>query len=279
MPLKGFADEHGQSAYRLCNASGNFGFGHTISPQAGRYDTCAVFPHSPLEAPLPGFTLVVSAMREPTLPASPDASEKTLATLTDMLWRNADKSACLYGTRLIMRHGDHADYQPDTPGTQLLHVQDITRGGFKDQPVDIAYSPQPSIAKPLYRAGRSFSSVQYRAKHEDAASGYLTLPALVSHPTPAIVGLADDDSGKVPSLAEQSAAVDSNWVTFTTYLTAARQGKKINAVSGLFYIKSTCPAEPLEAKAGAIRLRQTMPPFMELSMPGFVPAGGHVDTP
>jgi hypothetical protein len=78
---------------------------------------------------------------------------------------------------------------------------------------------------------------------------------------------------KTPSPQQQSAPLDDNWVTFTTHVTAMDENRKTSAASSTLYVKTPCTAERPQQMPDAIRLRQTDSPFIELSIPGFVPAG------
>src|SRR5690606_16942205 len=117
---------------------------------------------------------------------------------------------------------------PDTVGTQFFEVNDIARGGFSGSgTVSVGYftpdvSPKPS---PIYRIGRTYTSVQHRALKYDTATNkafvgtnYVALPRSASGSTASINGedvaiLAGDTAAT--TAANQTAAVNSNWVNFT----------------------------------------------------------------
>jgi len=182
---------------------------------------------------------------------------------------------CIYGTTVVATVGDEADYHAALPGRQYLIISDLTRGGFGGRPVEAAYASVSAVAKPLYRVGRTFTAVQYRGKRTAAVPGYLALLPIAPEGSPAIKGV-DAAAASVPVLAQQSAALDGNWVTFTSAVTALDDKRRTSAASSMFYVKTSCTDEAPEVVPGAIRLRQTIAPFIEISVPGFVPPDGKV---
>jgi hypothetical protein len=269
LPATGFPLENGVSAYTLCNDTGRFsetGRGKARQPTPTAHDACALFPANALRAPEPGFALVTHAVREAVVNnRHTGGADRKVANVTDFVWRNAEQSACIYGATVVALLGQGADHDANRPGIQYFEVNDFVRGGFAGLPVEAAYATQATPAQPVYRIGRTFTSVQYRR-----ADGYLKQPPAEPAFEQAING-ADLATGELPTPARQSASLDDNWVDFTTEVSLPR-----HPASAMFYVKTTCSAEPPQTVPDAIRLRQTTAPFIEVSLPGFVPPGGAV---
>lgn len=271
LPERGFPVAGGSSAYRLCYKAGNFNARHTARHIRGRNDECAVFPIKETDAPLPGFSLVTTKVHPVVLNnASTNSQDRQLGQAYEFVWRNASDAECIIGTKVVTALGDDADYDANRPGNQYFVINDIARGGFAKRPVEIAYSALPATARPLYRAGRTFTSVQYRGRGKKPLPGYVTQPLTTPDYRGAINGVAANDV-PMPLTEQQSAALDDDWVTFTTYVTALDTAGKTSAASGMFYIKTACDSGPLAVRPNAIRLRQTIAPFFEIGLPGFVP--------
>jgi hypothetical protein len=272
LPPEGFAVEGGTSAYTLCHTAGNFGGTPARKPSPGMNDRCAVFPANNAAVPLPGFRLVATDTH-PIIMNNGLTSyrNRQLGHVRDFVWRNEAATECIFGLQVMTTLGD-ADYDEEKPGTQYLKISDVSRGGFAGLPVAAAYSAQPHAAQPVYRMGRTFTAVQYRAKGKAPAPGYVAQPLVAPHAELAISGI-DSPELKTPAPHQQSAALDDNWVTFTTRITALNEKRESNAVSSTLYVKAPCSGEPPQKLPDAIRLRQTDTPFIELSIPGFVPAG------
>ncbi|CAG0996177.1 hypothetical protein MTYP_02570 [Methylophilaceae bacterium] len=276
LPASGFPIEGGTSAYTLCNPTGNFGVGLVIKAKPGANDQCAVFPANEIASPLPGFKpLTVGVQRIVMNNALTGGRDVSVGNVTEFVWRNAEKTECIYGVKVMTTPNSNADYNAALPGKQYFKVNDLARGGFSGLPVEVAYSSIPAVAKPLYRVGRTFTSVQYRGTAKAPAPGYLAQPPSTPAYSLAINGI-DSEALSIPLQAQQSASPDDNWVNFTTYITAFDEDGSTSTASGMFYVKSACSAELPAVLPDAIRLRQTVAPFIELGVPGFVPPGGKV---
>ena len=260
LPNQGFAN----SAYTLCNATGAFGLKESIAPDfkanaTNTNNTCAVTSEalqtSPMNAPLAGFTMVGMISRGIAMPAPYAGEVDEVATLTDTIWRNADKTECIYGTHILMKPNQLAD-------GQMWEVNDIARGGFAGRPVEVAYfyKPEPNkeygLPEAVFRVGRTFTSVKH-------ASGDADLPALKNAPANTIA---------VTEL--QAATVHDNWINFTTDINAKDPDGTSRMMSSMLYIKTTCSDyAPVEVE-NAIRLRttgQNGQHKLELSMSGLAP--------
>ena len=299
IPTTGFAT----SAYTLCNTTGNFGLSGYTWPTTGANNTCAVFPPNQTAGPDTGYTVIISAVRPLIVNNIYTGSTNiTVGQLTDTVWRKPAATApvtatpmCIYGAKVVM---NSTDYNTTIAGTQTFEVNDIARGGFSGLTVDAAYSNILSSSSPIYRIGRTYTSVQHRAlavspNYGDTGgatvgTGYLDLPGFGS--TASINGV-NRYTGTVanalplanPTTAQQQASVDSNWVDFTTDANAVDDDGSINAQSGYVYVKAACTTAAPVAVTNAIRVRQTAQensPFISISVSGFtVPSGTATPAP
>jgi hypothetical protein len=248
---------------------GNFGSYPLVLanyPASGVNDTCWVAKPAN-EATLPagktGFTLV--GTRTVTIPTTTGGTGN-IGQLVDYAWRNSSTNTCIIGTRITMNNGDH---DSGTAGTQSFEVNDIARGGFSGTTnVNVAYTIFASpvtTASPVYRVGRTFSSVQHRSLAFDTlvnkslnGIGYLDLPTKNSF-SGAINGeltaIGPSATASTTS-ATQDAVVDANYIDFTFDTVYADDDGSTNAVSAFTYIEASCTANPT-VQANAIRLRQT----------------------
>ncbi|GEM_PF-3567458 len=272
LPLQGFSLEDGsRSAYTLCNDTGKYSAKYSakysekssaklsttaipVPASADAANTCAIFVDSELQAPLPGYELLAHAMRQAIMNnAHTGFQDKKIATVSELVWRNDEQGQCLFGSRVITLSSADADYDSQTPGKQYFRISDVAHGGFGHDAADgklleVAYAQHASKARPVYRVGRSFSAVSYQAGNS------LRLPPLAAQATPAIN-------------TEQLAALDSDWVNFTTEI-----GLPKHPVSPMLYIKTACAAGKPQTLPDLIRLRQAdRAPLIELSLPGFAP--------
>lgn len=249
------------------NTKGNFGSFPIASanyPASGSNDTCWVA-FSGSEATLPagktGFTATASVTRaipNPTGGAS-------IGQVYDRYWRNPTTNMCIIGTRVTMTNVD----SDAAAGTQYFEVNDVVRGGFSGSgTVNIAYtiSATPvTVVSPVFRVGRTFTSVQHRAYKYDTlankaenGTNYLDLPTANSVNT-ATTGEAtgiNSTTIATTTLATQDAVVNANYVDFTADAVYTDDDGSTNAYSAFTYIEAPCTAAPT-TQAGGIRLRQT----------------------
>jgi hypothetical protein len=273
---------------------GNFGsypIPSTSQPSTTVNDTCFVAkPTFEATAPISGYTSV--ATRTTTLLG--DAGNN-IGTLVDRVWRNAANDTCIFGTRVTMINADH---DSSTAGTQYFEVNDIARGGFGTGTVNVAYTifSTTGNTSPLYRVGRTFTSVQHRslaydtlANKQQNGTGYLDLPTIGGSSTLNINGVNTPISATATASAlasQQTAQVNSNWVDFTADTVFADDDGSTNALSGFTYIQASCNGTNPDAaapnswvKTGAIRLRQTAQEattFKEIVIDGYAPPGATV---
>lgn len=277
------------------DVKGNFGsypIASPLQPSTTVNHTCFVAkPTFESVAPISGYTLI--ATRSGDIPPATGLTG-SIGTIVDRVWRNAANDTCIFGTRVTMTNVDH---DPVTSGTQHFEVNDIARGGFGTGAVNVAYTffSTTGNTSPVYRAGRTFTSVQHRAlayntlaNKEQNGIGYLDLPTIGGSSTLNINGVnstIDATTTASVSSAQQDAQVNSNWVDFTADTVFADDDGSTNALSGYTYIQAACNATNPDAvgaswvKAGAIRLRQTAQEFAifkEIEIDGYAPPGATV---
>lgn len=279
VPSTGFTG----SAYTNCyNAGrtaaapkGNFGSYPIVAaqyPSSGVSDTCWTSGPS-TEASLPptsrsgsaftGFTSTGSATRSIPNPVSGGA---TIGNVYEKFWRNPTTNTCLIATRVNMFNVD----SDAGAGTQYFEVNDVVRSGFSGiSNVYIAYAFPTNLTitamSPVYRAGRTFTSVQHRALKYDTltnkaqnGTNYLDLPTantVTSATSGEPTGITATTTASTTS-ATQDAVVNSNHIDFTMDAVYQDDDGSTNAYSAIAYIEASCSADPTE-QAGAIRLRQT----------------------
>lgn len=274
------------TAYVPCNNIGGI-----KNPTTSPANECFLSPNPPsdLSSPLPGYGLVVTASRPVTLNnVYSGNTNKNIGTLLDVVWRKPAATEpltatpmCIYGTKFT---ATSTDYNVAAVGNQYFEANGIARGGFVEtanniaRDIEIAYGRMNVSTEVLYRAGRSFTSVQYRLGGQ-----YIPQTGLGS--SPSINGL-NSWSGS-PSSIQQKADVNNNWVEFTTDISSRDDDGSFTPTSGMLYIRTTCSTEAPVAVEGAIRLRQTFQNqstdgfnpsadqrFIEVSLRGFVPPNG-----
>ncbi|MDP2247991.1 MAG: hypothetical protein Q8J65_07645 [Nitrosomonadales bacterium] len=264
LPATGFNINDGTSAYTICNATAKPGKqSRRIKTTAGQYDECAVFPANEAHAPIDGFSIVTHAVRTAVMNNTYTSGiDKKVATVTEFVWRNASRTECIYGARVVTLLGKDADYDTDKTGKQYFRISDFARSGFSGRPVAVAYYPHAATAEPVYRIGRTYTA--------EYGNGDSYLEQSLTTPTfDRSTKVVHKDASATPLQAQQSADLDDGWVNFTAAI-----GLPKHAASSVFYVKTTCTSATPETVPDAIRLRQTSPPFIEVSVPGFVPPGG-----
>lgn len=281
IPAAGFAS----SAYTTCHTRNNFGSSGNLQPTTTVDNVCAVFPANEATAPVAGYTLVTSAVRPVTVNNTyTNNTSIQVGNVTEYVWRNAAKTSCIYGAKFV---ASNTDYRPTVAGTQYFEVNDIARAGFSASgSVNAGYFIQAANASPIYRIGRTFTAVQHRALKYDTAANkalvgtnYLDLPSLGGSTasingenTPIAAGTT-----ATTTAANQTAAVNSNWIDFTGDQGFGDDDGSVAPNSAVTYVEAACTSAAPVAVTNAIRLRQTAQEntnFIEVSVPGFTPPGG-----
>lgn len=254
-----------QSAYVLCNPTGEYGLSISEKPDKANNNACAASnPNllmNPTNAPLDGFRLVGMMVSDIEMPKSEVGERPDMAVLTDAIWRNKENTECILGTHLQMKDA------PMSNG-QYWEVNDIVRGGFAGKEISVAYfykKPAAEIGgstEVLFRAGRTFTSVK-------TSLGDKKLPSVENAPA------VDTAVSEI-----NAAAFSDNWVDFTTDLSFKDVDGVTREHSSIFYTKYACDAHDPVPQAGAIRLRTTGQSGQkprEIVVSGLVPIEGSVD--
>ena len=276
------------------DVKGNFGsypIASANQPSTTKNNTCFVATPADITiAPVAGYTLI--AYRSNTIPKTTGGSGN-IGTILDLVWRDdATSSMCIFGTQIASMI--NADHDSSTSGTQYFEVNDIARGGFADSgTVNVGYTifSTTGNTSPLYRVGRTYTSVQHRSYKYDTlankalnGTNYLDLPTKNSV-TAAITGensSINATTAASTTLATQDAVVNSNWVDFTADTVYADDDGSTNAYSGFTYIEAPCDSSTPDdgwVQNGAIRLRQTAQEettFKEIAIPGYAPPGATI---
>lgn len=298
IPVAGF----GASAYTSCNTTGNFGSGSgagaPVPPGSGTNDTCAYFPNPANDnaSPESGYTLVTSATRTLTMNnIYTGGTSINVGSVIERVWRKPAATApvtttpmCIYGAKVSLTN---TDYNTTEAGSQRFEVNDLARGGFDGLSVDAGYGITAANASPVYRIGRTYTSVQHRAAVAAPANpcgdlggstsdpSYLALPGFGS--TASINGVnrytgltAKSCPMANPAVTEQAADVNGSWVDFTFDANAADDDGSTQPFSAMTYVKAACTTAAPITRADAIRVRATAQektPFISLTTSGFVP--------
>lgn len=282
------------TAYARCNTTGNFGSATSTAPTAGANNTCAVFPASETKAPINNFGSGATATTAGNPNYSRTASvimnntytggtNKTVGTLTEYVWRNnAVTTECVYGAKFVAAN---IDYNTTLAGTQTFEMNDFARSGFTGLPVDVAYFKFSATAEVVFRAGRTFTAVQHRALKYDTpankalvGTNYVELPLFAGGSTASINGentpIAAGTAASTTA-PKQTAALNVDWVDFTTDANAVDDDGSSTAASSMLYVKSTCPsASAPPVVTNAIRIRQSAQEnanFIEVPVSGYAP--------
>ncbi len=245
---------------------GNFG-SYPIAlanmPASGVNDTCWIAKPA-TEGTIPAGKTGFSASGSVLRPIPNPIGGSAIGEVFDKYWRNPTTSMCIIATRVRM-----FDVDSDAAANkQLYEVNDIVRSGFSGLgAVNIAYTIfAPGITgSPVYRVGRTFTSVQHRALKYDTlvnkslnGTNYLDLPTATTNTgatSGEVTGIGSTTAASTTS-GTQDAVVNDNHVDFTADTVFTDDDGSTQAYSAVTYIESSCGANPTE-QAGAIRLRQT----------------------
>lgn len=284
---------------------GNFGsypIPGTELPSASGFNTCALLIANDLASPKTGYAYVTGSTR--TIPSVTGGST-SIGQFIERIWRKPAATApatatdmCIFGGRVS--NLSNTDHDAGTAGTQYFEVNDIARGGFSNSgTVNVAFYIQatgtPSV---VYRAGRTFTSVQHRSLQYDTlankavnGTGYADLPAIGGSSTLNINGVNTPINSTTPASAaagQQTAAVNSNWIDFTIDAVYQDDDGATNTSSAMTYVEAPCDSTSASdindltkptltyVKTGAIRLRQTAQEnttFKEIIIDGYAPPG------
>ena len=311
IPTTGFAT----SAYTLCNTTGNFGSSAHTNPTAGANNTCAIvspIPANEISSPETNYAFVTSATRPLAVNNIYTSGSVSVGSILEVVWRKPAASApvtstpmCIIGARVSLSNIAYSN-ATDLSGKRF-ELNDLARGGLGGLTVDAAYAITTNIAStasPVFRIGRTFTSVQHRAlatapNYGDfggatAGVNYLALPGLGAT-TASINGVNRFNAPPLvtavtpmplpnPTVAQQDAGVNGDWVDFTFDANALDDDGGNNVHSAVTYVKIACNNDNAATinstaagtgwtRADALRLRQTaqeISPFISISTSGYV---------
>lgn len=321
IPTTGF----GTSAYTRCMAQtttiggstttlGNFGSGSTANgnltptPTTTSNNTCAIVPApaNDLSSPETNYSFVTSATRPIVINNIYTSGAVTVGNVLEVVWRKPAGSApvttapmCIVGARVLLTNTTYSSVP--ALSAARFEVNDLARGGLNGLTVDAAYAVPSSTpaASPVYRIGRSYTSVQHRAFAASPSFGdqggalpgtnYLDLPSIGT--SGSITGV-NRFSGTVantlplanPGAGQQDASVNDAWVNFNFDANAADDDGSSNPASAMTYVKFACNLDNAATinsttsptgwtRTDVIRLRQTaqeFSPFISVGTSGYV---------
>ena len=287
LPSTGFAvtagtnQPAGTTAYTRCNTTGNYGSSAATKPTTGANNTCAVFPKNINTSPVTGFTIVAAGTATTALTGN---GGEALASMSQRLFRNAANTSCIYGKSFVMSAPTTFDYNASRAGTNALEVNDYVFGGFDNTPtVNAGYYYQSTSKSPVFRIGRAYTSVQTHANGANLHTGYVHRP--INSPSPGLieingVGQVLTPPGPIPTAAQQTADIRSNWVDFTTDVTGGpdEDNGAIDATSAMMYVQATCTNAAPVSLANSVILRQTgqeTQPWVTIKRAGFARNGAN----
>jgi len=251
----------GTTPYVQCRTTGNFGStSDSTLPPAGD-SVCVATPGVSVAlnlntTPESGFTLQTSNT------AAITAFAETLGTLNERVFRNSSTSQCVYAKQVLMSASTTHDYNPQRANNNPMEVNDYAFGGYTGA-VSAAYAKAVATYSSVYRIGRTFTSVQMQALSGtpgSVATGFLILPTAGGTLGTEINGVGQTASPGtvVPTGAQQQASFSTNWVDFTSDVTAALdEDGTTNPSSANMYIKQSCADTTTTLTANNFKLRQT----------------------
>lgn len=274
----------GTTAWVRCNQTGNYGSdpaGYFV-PTTGANNVCAVFPGAIGTTPVAGFTLINSLNN-----IAITANGETVATMTSRTFRNTANTECIYGKRISFATTGTYDYNPQLAGSNRLEVNDVALGGFSATTNVLAgyYHTIPSDS-PVYRMGRSFTSVQMQSDlaGTSPATGYVHRP--INSPAPAAgteingVGQTLTPPGS-PTAAQQTSEIRTNWVDFTLDNTGGLDEDGTSSPdTPMMYVRAGCTSAAPVSTANSVRMRQTgqeTQPWVTILAPGLTRSGANAN--
>jgi hypothetical protein len=258
----------GTTGWVTCNATGNYGFGNYSAPTTGANNICAVFPgggRNLTTSPVSTIATAVTAKTTTTI----TANSETLGTLGQRTWRNSAGNECVFAKSIDFAILASFDYNPQLAGSQHFSANDIAFGGFSISPtVQAGYYYTSSDNSPVFRMGRSFTSVQMQSNAAGTApaTGFVHLP--INGPSvPAAsteingVGQTASPGTVAPTAAQQTAEIRTNWVDFTLDNTGGTdEDGTTSQNSPVLYVQAACSgttAAVIATTSNTIRIRQT----------------------
>jgi len=259
----------GTTGWQLCNTTGSYGSDAYIAPTTGANNTCAVFPDSQRtlsNSPVSTIATAVNAKTTSTITANGEA----LGTLGQRTWRNAANTQCVFAKYIDFATTGTYDYNPQLAGSQRFEANDVALGGFSTTPtVSAGYYHTSITDSPVFRVGRSFTSVQMQPELDalgnptnNPFTGFVHRP--INGPTVPAAGTEINGVGQtfppstiVPTAAQQTSEIRTNWVDFTLDNTGGVDEDGTTATNTpVMYVQANCTGNVMST-ANTIRIRQT----------------------
>jgi hypothetical protein len=270
--VPGTYQPNGTTGWVTCNKlSGNYGSGtytvptNVANPAGDNF--CAVFPgggRSLTTSPVSTIATAVAAATTTNI----TANSETLASMTQRTWRNAGSTECVFAKLFDFSTTATFDYNPQLGGSQRFEANDIALGGFSTTAtVQAGYYHTATTDSPVFRVGRSFTSVQMQADLANPttlpAAGFVHRPITVTAPAASteINGVGQTLTGSVglvvPTAAQQTSAIRTNWVDFMLDSTGGTdEDGTTSQNSPVLYVQAACNGSTANT-ANTIRIRQT----------------------
>jgi len=263
----------GTTGWALCNTTGNYGSGTYTAPTTGANNTCAVFPggaRNLTTSPVSTIATAVAAKTTTTI----TANSETLGTLGERTWRNSGSTECIFAKYIDFATTGTFDYNPQLAGSQRFEANDIALGGFSTTAtVQAGYYHTATTDSPVFRMGRSFTSVQMQSNAAGTApaTGFVHLP--INGPSVPASGTEINGVGQtagstgspsgpnpgtvVPTAAQQTSEIRTNWVDFMLDNTGGTdEDGTTSQNSPVLYVQAACTGTTTST-ANTIRIRQT----------------------
>jgi hypothetical protein len=284
----------GTTAWTLCNDTGNFGSDPAdyTAPTTGAHNVCAVFPAGGNDPGTPDSAYTNVALSAAKQSVTITANSETLATMRQRVYRNSAATECIFEKRLVMAQTGTFDYNPSLSGSQRLEVNDFVFGGFSGTAdVNAAYYHSRNTDSPIYRMGRSFTSVQMQA---DAATGTVPATGYYKRPLNSTAPAASTEINGVgqtlsppglPTQSQQTSEIRTNWVDFVVDTTGGLDEDGTTSKDSPFmYVKAGCGSGSetiaFPTVANTVRIRQTgqeTQPFVTIIASGVTRSGANAN--
>ncbi|MDI1298721.1 hypothetical protein [Methylotenera sp.] len=258
----------GTTGWQLCNTTGNYGSGSYTAPSAGSNNTCAVFPGGARTLSTSPVSTIATAVAARVTSAI-TANAETLGTLGQRTWRNAGSTQCVFAKYIDFATSGTFDYNPQLAGSQRFEANDVVLGGFSTTPtVSAGYYYTSITDSPIFRVGRSFTSVQMQPELDalgnptnNPFTGFVHRP--INGPTVPAAGTEINGVGQtlspstiVPTAAQQTSAIRTNWVDFMLDNTGGvDEDGTTSQNSPVMYVQAACDGT-VSTTSNTIRIRQ-----------------------
>lgn len=287
----------GTTGWVECNTTGNYGSDSYTAPTTGANNNCAVFPGGQRNLTTSPVSTIATAINTKTT-VSITANGETLGTLGQRAWRNTGNTQCIFAKYVDFATSGTFDYNPALSGSQRFEANDVVVGGYSSTAtVSAGYYHTSTTDSPIFRMGRSFTSVQMQADPSNSlipATGFVRRP--VNSPAPAAsteingVGQTTGTSGSptgpnpgtvTPTAGQQTSEIRTNWVDFTLDNTGGvDEDGTTSQNSPVMYVQSDCNGTITSSLANAVRIRQTgqeTQPWVTVLTSGQAPNGANAN--